>query len=205
MQRSFSRHPFSCVSPRKTCIHISQINLSVTRPPKGTGILQCKRGRTRQNSKFIFYAGLGIASATLYYVLINSPSRAAPTSTRAPLSPTHFTPLTLTASISCTPHTKLLTFSLPSHLISDGTKSPSSPIFSIYIKDSDIQVERPYTPLEGIDARGQMRFWIKRYQGGEVGRWLHERNVGDQVEMRGPMHNWEWRNGEWDEVVMVKT
>jgi len=75
----------------------------------------------------------------------------------------------------------------------------------MYIKDSDIQVERPYTPLEGIDARGQLHFWVKRYEGGEVGRWLHERKVGEKVEMRGPVHIREWRDGEWDEVVMVRT
>jgi len=27
--------------------------------------------------------------------------------------------------------------------------------------------------------------------------------VGDVVEVRGPVRNWEWRDGEWDEIVMI--
>lgn len=160
--------------------------------------------RGKGKAKAVFYAsGLGVASASLYYILVNGASRSAPTSSTAPLAPTHFTPVTITASIACTPYTKLLTFKLPTHLIPDA--NTRVPIFSIYVKDSDIQVERPYTPLDGIDVHGEMHFWVKRYQGGEVGRWLHERKVGDQIEVRGPIANWKWQDGEWDEIVMVRT
>ncbi|KAF8528986.1 ferredoxin reductase-like C-terminal NADP-linked domain-containing protein [Hysterangium stoloniferum] len=153
--------------------------------------------------KALFYlSGLGICSTSLYFLLVNGPSRSAPTSSSAPLSPTHFTPVTLTASVPCTPYTKLLTLKLPHHLI-PGPDARVTPIYSIYVKDSDIQVERPYTPLEGIDERGQMHFWVKRYQGGEVGRWLHERKVGDEIEIRGTIPTWKWKDGEWDEIIMI--
>jgi cytochrome-b5 reductase len=78
-----------------------------------------------------------------------------------------------------------------------------APIWSIYIKDDDIQVERPYTPLEGVSEDGRMLFWIKKYEKGEVGRWLHSKNVGDTIEIRGPLKTWLWQEGAWDEVVMV--
>ena len=76
-------------------------------------------------------------------------------------------------------------------------------MWSIYVKDDDIQVEREYTPLEGIDEQGQMKFWIKRYPKGEVGRWIHSKRVGDKIEIRGPMRTYPWVDGLWDEVVMV--
>ena len=203
-----SRHSLASITPNRRCFHIGSINLTHRRlwddETSGT-----KRGdhsvRVPRSSKSIvlYTSGLGVVSASVYYVLVNSPSRAAPTSLTAPLSPTHFTTVTLTASTSCTPYTKLLTLKLPSHLIPDA--SVRMPIFSVYVKDSDIQVERPYTPLEGIDAQGQMQFWVKRYQGGEVGRWLHERKVGEQIEVRGPVPTWTWQDGDWDEIVMVRT
>lgn len=77
-------------------------------------------------------------------------------------------------------------------------------IWSIYIKDDDIQVERPFTPLEGIDNQGQMRFWIKKYENGEVGRWLHSKKAGETIEIRGPLKTWPWRADEWDEIIMVR-
>jgi len=77
------------------------------------------------------------------------------------------------------------------------------PIWSVYIKDDDIQVERPYTPLEGIDEEGRMLFWVKKYEKGEVGRWLHSKKVGDMIEIRGPLKTWIWQDYAWDEVFMI--
>lgn len=48
-----------------------------------------------------------------------------------------------------------------------------------------------------------MRFWVKKYERGEVGRWFHRRKVGETVEIRGPVRTFEWDEGAWDEVVMV--
>ena len=92
----------------------------------------------------------------------------------------------------------------PNLLPPDDVSDPSfHPIWSVFIKDDDIQVERPYTPLQGIDEQGRMLFWIKKYPKGEVGRWLHSKAVGDQVELRGPLKTWSWKEDEWDEIIMV--
>lgn len=122
-----------------------------------------------------------------------------------PLNPSRFTPTTLIESVDVSSNTKLLTLSVPPELLPPGT-SAFPPIYSIFIKDSDIQVERPYTPLEGIDENGHMKFWIKNYERGEVGRWLHSRQVGDSIEVRGPVQTWSrsWQNGCWDEVIMAR-
>jgi cytochrome-b5 reductase len=102
----------------------------------------------------------------------------------------------------------VLTLSIPSdaHASEAGaSSSPSSfdPIWSIFIKDDDIQVERPYTPLFGIDEKGTIKLWVKRYSRGEVGRWLHSKRAGDTIEIRGPLQTFPFREGKWDEVVMV--
>jgi len=195
--RWHSRHAVGSVVSYAKCIRTSAIKLT---PENGPGSpAKTGTGRSRRN---LYIAGLGLVCTSLYYLLVNSPSRSAPTLSDTPLSPSHFTPVKVTASIPCTPYTKLLTFSIPPHLIPVPDERPN-PIYCIYVKDSDIQVERPYTPLQGIDAQGQAHFWVKRYQGGEVGRWLHERKLGEEIEIRGPVPCWPWRDGEWDDIIMI--
>ncbi|KAJ8475349.1 hypothetical protein ONZ45_g15637 [Pleurotus djamor] len=147
---------------------------------------------------------VAVASLAAYF-LYPDESRSAPTSKDTPISPTHFTPATLISTEVCNHDTKLLKLRIPKHLIpSPETNSGLfKPVWSVYVKDDDIQVERPYTPLEGIDEDGTMLFWIKKYPKGEVGRWLHSKRAGDTVELRGPLQTWHWEAGIWDEVVMI--
>ncbi|KAG8901270.1 hypothetical protein FRB99_005419 [Tulasnella sp. 403] len=131
----------------------------------------------------------------------SEPSRSAATSKDLPLSHSHFTPVKVTQS---TPSdnvgaTKLITLKVPKEL----KPLPPAPVYSIYLKDSDIQVERPYTPLRGLEQDGEMTFWVKRYENGEVGRWFHRRKVGETVEIRGPVKTLDWEEGRWDEVVLI--
>ncbi|KAL0949904.1 hypothetical protein HGRIS_009932 [Hohenbuehelia grisea] len=174
-------------------------------PPRLTGLLRARHlstttAKPRPYLSLAFVAVSG--SALAYYFLFPDPSRAAPTSSDAPLSPTHFTPSTVASSQQCGHDTKLIGLRVPPHLLS-ASSGRFSPIWSIYIKDDDIQVERPYTPLNGVDDEGNMLFWIKKYPKGEVGRWLHGKQVGEQIELRGPLTTWTWQDEHWDEVVMV--
>ncbi|KAJ6539085.1 hypothetical protein B0H19DRAFT_1177051 [Mycena capillaripes] len=141
------------------------------------------------------------AGATAAYLFLPDKSRSAPTMDNASLSPSYFTRATLTSSEPSGPNSKLLVLTV--HGFPAQKRPPPLPIWSVFIKDDDIQVERPYTPLEGIDEHGRMLFWIKKYPKGEVGRWLHSKRVGEQVEFRGPLSTWAWKEDEWDEVVMI--
>lgn len=119
------------------------------------------------------------------------------------LIPAKWSPVSLVASEETSKDTRLLTLSVPRHLIPNT--STTRPIWSIYIKDDDIQVERPYTPLEGIDEDGNIKLWVRKYPKGEVGRWLHSKKPGEHIEIRGPLQTWlhERHPGEWDEIIMV--
>ncbi|KAJ1308772.1 hypothetical protein OPQ81_004462 [Rhizoctonia solani] len=122
-------------------------------------------------------------------------------SSATPLSDLKFTPLKIVSAKSNGENSKIITLAVPPHLMPD--ESTLAPVFSIYIKDSDIQVQRPYTPLKGIDDNGNMNFWIKRYADGEVSRWLHSKNEGDELEVRGPVRTFDFKDGEYDEVIMI--
>jgi hypothetical protein len=149
---------------------------------------------------------IGTGAAVYFLLPDTSLARSASTIDHTPLASTHFTPATLTSSKPYGPVTKQLVLTIPPHLIPprDPSNPTFTPIWSVFIKDNDIQVERPYTPLEGIDNQGRMKFWIKRYPKGQVSRWLHLKNIGDQVELRGPLKTWLWQEGIWDEVIMVR-
>ncbi|KAI6117634.1 ferredoxin reductase-like protein, partial [Pisolithus croceorrhizus] len=108
----------------------------------------------------------------------------------------------LVESVQTSSDTKLLTLSLPPDSIPMDSQE-STPIWSVFIKDDDIQVERPYTPLEGVDESGNMSFWIKKYEHGEVARWLHSKQVGSPIELRGPVKTWTWKDDTWDDIIMV--
>lgn len=140
-------------------------------------------------------AGLSLAA----FFFFSRESRSPPE--LLPLSP--FTPATLSSIENSGPNTKLLTLSIPPHLLPPPSSWHLDPIWSVYIKDDDIQVERPYTPLQGIDEHGHMSFWIKKYETGEVSRWLHSKHVGDTIEIRGRIKTWIWKDDTWDEIVMV--
>jgi len=147
-----------------------------------------------------------LTGASSYFIFVPDPSRHAPTFDAAPLSPRYFSPSTVVSNEPSGPDTKLLKLAIqPEVLKATDQKGDSfSAIWSVFIKDDDIQVERPYTPLYGIDEEGQLSFWIKKYPNGEVGRWLHSKKSGEKIEFRGPLSTWNWKSDTWDEVVMVR-
>ncbi|KIK92476.1 hypothetical protein PAXRUDRAFT_829925, partial [Paxillus rubicundulus Ve08.2h10] len=147
----------------------------------------------------------GVSTVVAAYFLLPNESRHAPTHALAPLGPSHFTPAILVESIKTSSDTKLLTLSVPPNLLPRNNPDALAPIWSIFVKDDVIQVERPYTPLEGVDENGCMKFWIKKYDHGEVGRWLHSKRVGDAIEIRGPVKTWlnSSQHSDWDELVLI--
>ncbi|KAG7097218.1 hypothetical protein E1B28_004589 [Marasmius oreades] len=161
--------------------------------------ISSKPAASRSSSYGPAAAILGIAAS--YYFFSPDVSRAAPTVEDQVLSPTYFTKCSITSNENSGPDTRLVTVTVPAKSI--PSTSSLHPIWSVYIKDDAIQVERPYTPLGGIDSDGRMRFWIKKYPRGEVGRWLHSKIVGDVIELRGPLQTWRWQPDTWDEVIMI--
>lgn len=86
-------------------------------------------------------------------------------------------------------------------------------LWSVEIKQPQLQVARDYTPLpaesreaEMLDLdRGELRFLIRKMDGGEVSNYLSRLGVGDQVEIRGPHLGFDVhaRLGTADRVVFL--
>jgi len=135
------------------------------------------------------------------YLFLYDPRRLQKNETLS-LSPSRFLVTQLTSSEESTSSTKLIELAIPPMLLPHRPDN-FSPVWSVYVKDDDIQVERPYTPLHGITQDGRMQFWIKKYPHGEVGRWIHSKKTGDKIEIRCPLTTWLWKDNVWDEVVMI--
>jgi hypothetical protein len=153
-------------------------------------------------SSVIFIASTGVLVSS--YLLWPSKYRGSPTFTQKPMSPSYFIPTTVSDISQAGPDLAVLTLTLPRDAYSaDGNASLFEPIWSIFVKDDDIQVERPYTPLYGFDDEGNIKLWVKRYPKGEVGRWLHSKEAGDTIEIRGPLKTIPFHEAKWDEIIMV--
>lgn len=156
----------------------------------------------------------------LHLTLTYSPSLLSP----PPLSPTSFSPFTITALTPLTPTTFLLTLT-PSpparHPLLPFALTPPHPhtppllrawnhgIWSVEIKQPQLQVARDYTPLPPLSSAdltsGTLRFLIRRVNGGEVSTYLSTLPVGATVELRGPHLGFDvtTRLGVEDKVVFL--
>ncbi|PKI84749.1 cytochrome-b5 reductase [Malassezia vespertilionis] len=65
-------------------------------------------------------------------------------------------------------------------------------IYSYYIQEPSLQIERPYTPLSLFSRNdpSTLLFLYKRYASGEVSRYLNRLPPGASVRIRGPIPTW---------------
>ncbi|TAJ09338.1 MAG: hypothetical protein EPO61_06510 [Nitrospirae bacterium] len=56
-------------------------------------------------------------------------------------------------------------------------------------------VKRPYTPSSLVGTLGFFELTVKRYETGAVSKYLHDRRVGETVEISGPYAGGHWVDG----------
>ena len=151
-----------------------------------------------------------LTTATLLTLTLTT---ALPTTTTSPtLNPSTFTPFTITARTQLSPTAFLLTLSpapppptwrdsLPWNnkgrqqqtTTGDvvGQAWEEGALWSVEVKQPELQVARDYTPLPacsavGEEGSGEVRLYIRRMEKGEVSGYLARLGVGEVVELRGP-------------------
>ena len=191
-----SRPPSRLLTSRQ----VTRFHQSTLCPTKACMLSTAPHGqKLRRNAKkWAVYGGLGLGASLPLFLWLYNKQKGKVTS----LSPTHFVPVVIDSSKKTGENTKLIRMKVSS----EGTVRTSDtqcPIWSVYVKNSDIQIERPYTPLEGMSSSGDLEFWVKSYSNGEMGRWLHARQCGETVEIRGPEQTWNCEFDSWDNIIMV--
>ncbi|WWC94057.1 hypothetical protein V866_000895 [Kwoniella sp. B9012] len=152
---------------------------------------------------------LGLTLPTSYFFFPSSPSLTPHTYSEQPVSSTQ----TLSAQ-----H-KLITVPIPQSSTSrefferpyrtDGaianTEGGEVVVQHMMIKSPDIQIERPYTPINDCLDDGEIRMVVKRVRGGEVGRVVHNLKDGDKVGIRGPIPTFSIYPNQYDKIIMIST
>ncbi|KAJ4148281.1 hypothetical protein LMH87_002760 [Akanthomyces muscarius] len=82
----------------------------------------------------------------------------------------------------------------PSFLTSDPSNQPATtawryPLWSVEIKQPEVQIARNYTPLPPLEGErledGKLRFYVRSIPGGEMSTYLGRLGVGREVWLRG--------------------
>jgi cytochrome-b5 reductase len=111
----------------------------------------------------------------IYYFYPSSPSRR--------LSPYTYSDHPVSSTTPLGPSHKELAVPIPRESIvlfgTDAVRLNGTPVKKddgevvvqhVMIKNPDLQIERPYTPINDVETDGEMRLVVKRVKGGEVGR-----------------------------------
>lgn len=117
------------------------------------------------------------------------------------LHPNHYSPCLLRSVERLSDDTSLFHVSVPVTQV----PIPPHPLYieSVYVKHPDLQIERPYTPLDGIrrDGEAKTSLLIKRYSDGELSNYIHQQRP---LELRGPCLSWIHPTGRVKEIVFVR-
>ncbi|KAK8034337.1 hypothetical protein PG993_009332 [Apiospora rasikravindrae] len=129
------------------------------------------------------------------------------------LNDTRFTAFDVVSNEPVSPTAFVLTIrSRDSELAKNSAKLKAAwehGLWSVEFKQPQLQIARHYTPLpplEGEDGtEGQLRFLVRKMQGGEMSNYLSRMQIGSQVWLRGPHHGFDIpkRLGDAREIVFL--
>lgn len=116
-----------------------------------------------------------------------------------------YIPLTLIEKRKVSPDTVQLRLQVEKKQIPVGEQPYPIPS-CVYIKDDNIQIMRPYTPINPNPYKdGFIDLIVKRYPGGSVSKTLSSTSLNDSIFVRGPMiEEYQYKSNSKDEIGMVK-
>ncbi|KAI8137122.1 hypothetical protein BJV82DRAFT_525823 [Fennellomyces sp. T-0311] len=89
-------------------------------------------------------------------------------------------------------------------LATDAQPQLSFPTLScLYIKDDNIQVMRPFTPINDPFKDGHVDLIVKRYHYGSISKMLARTELHEKVFVRGPMEEYPYQPNSKDEIGMI--
>ncbi|CAG8577109.1 1352_t:CDS:2 [Ambispora leptoticha] len=76
----------------------------------------------------------------------------------------------------------------------------------VHVKDPSLQIMREYTPISPIVKNDELLYidlLVKRYENGQVSRYIHGLSVGDLMEIRGPVITFQYRENMYKALGMI--
>ncbi len=122
------------------------------------------------------------------------------------LTPTAFTPLTISESTRISPDSNIIRF-----VLSDADKMPEFPCTSYILVKAIVNGEpvvRPYTPINCgknsfINNKGELCLVVKAYPDGKLSKHLCSLPAGSSVEIKGPLAKFAFNPSEYETVTLI--
>ncbi|EPX70540.1 NADH-cytochrome reductase [Schizosaccharomyces octosporus yFS286] len=109
-----------------------------------------------------------------------------------------YSPFTISQITKVTPDASIFTLTPQGSL--ENMKN-MDPISKVTIRNPDMQVQRPYTPL--YINEDNFKFYIRNYEDGPVSSHIHSKKEGDTVELRGPFKTTKLDHTKFSRIVGV--
>ncbi|KAI6012617.1 hypothetical protein F5J12DRAFT_819203 [Pisolithus orientalis] len=160
-----------------------------------------------KNSNLPLYlvgAGLAVAGAYGYMTFGKTESEKPKKILTSPLDPQKFVDIKLKRVEPYSHNTSVFVFDLP-----EGQASLLPIASCVFLKAEDLKdangkpMARPYTPISPSDLEGELSFLIKKYETGNVSKYIHSLSPGDTLAVKGPLPKWPWKMNEFDEVGLI--
>jgi cytochrome-b5 reductase len=116
------------------------------------------------------------------------------------LHPVNWKPFQLIESTQTSHNTKLLKFQIPDH---QSLGLPVGRHLSVMAHIDGNKVMRPYTPVSRPDEIGSFSLLIKAYEFGRMSNHLFQLQVGDSLEVRGPVGRFKYTANMHKHIVFV--
>lgn len=158
-----------------------------------------EEGKTRRNRRPLATLTLVVLGAALFSAATDIGNPFSSSTPKGVLNGDSFVPFSVISKEQTSPTTFILTVTSPAQhqaanaaLIRDAW---AHGLWSVEIKQPQLQIARNYTPLPppacpdeapDDDAHHNLRFLVRRYDGGEMSTYLSRLQPGDEVYLRGP-------------------
>ncbi|KAF9056048.1 NADH-cytochrome b5 reductase [Panaeolus papilionaceus] len=149
---------------------------------------------------------LGAASAGAYLYL-DKTVPVKPKQEKSPLDPENFIDFKLKKVIPYNHNSAHFVFELPNN------EASLIPVAScLVVKSSNPEdlvdakgkpVIRPYTPVSAPDAPGELTLLVKKYETGNMSKYIHELKEGDILAIKGPITKFPYTENEFEEVALI--
>ncbi|KAI0835355.1 hypothetical protein F5Y06DRAFT_138947 [Hypoxylon sp. FL0890] len=172
-------------------------------------------------SQLILFNIAGLTAIIITALIFKSANSSPDDSKNAVINKTSFSPFTITSKEQVSPTAFVLTIR-PGEALKGRSWEPLKQawdhgLWSVEVKQPQLQIARRYTPLpsspskDGTEGNGgengneELRFLVRKLDGGEMSTYLSKLGVGDQVWLRGPHLGFdvERRLGDAEDVVFV--
>lgn len=114
-----------------------------------------------------------------------------------------FIPLVLEKVDTVNHNTKRFRFKLPEDEHISGLNVASALLTKYKGPEMEKPVVRPYTPVSDEEDRGFVDLLVKKYPNGPMSEHMHDMNVGQSLEFKGPIPKYAWSENKHEQIALI--